>query len=342
MQISTYAQNAYAEATRGIDAKGHVNLTHHRFGDPRLKGNQRKAMVYFEDDAPRFFKLDETKDGLPPFKPEFDFQYASISEALASCVVASMQPDPQFECVQYRFESCVDNQRIITASSSANYLSGNSLESILANNERFDEVYEDYRVGMQEFASEIADGTNNQQILDQLLAYANRYGVEPALAKHFYVQQAGFDLLLANADRKQNMGNFIFRATFDGQVTPINFDYGRCLPMTWTSTTNAAFIENKLSLGDSEIESDYVDELIATGGGIMNNHHQRAQNIADLHANGYVPLKIDLTSLQANLDACCHRIEHFHSELYPFARTKADVMFKALADPRNEGLWEEG
>src|SRR5574338_329557 len=43
------------------------------------------------------------------------------------------------------------------------------------------------------------------------------------------IQQAGFDMLMGNKDRKENPSNFVVVQHPNGMVKPVNMDYGRCL-----------------------------------------------------------------------------------------------------------------
>lgn len=345
MKRSNYLEHAYAEGTHVAERDGFVYFSHRPFGDARLKGNQRKGMVYSKSTdgeiVGRCVKLDEHRDLLQHFKPEFDYQYPSISEVLTSLLTNNIHNEAFVSMLPYWFGVYVDRGRKITGSCAPNFLGVDGLEVILANDTPHDEVYEHYAVTMQEFATNVADCRDNQRTLQHLIAYYQRYGVSAGIANKFLLQQAGFDLLVGNTDRKQNMGNFVMVRRVGGSPLPINFDYGRCLPMYWTPTVNEQFASGRVQLGDEEFEQDAANDVITTRGGIFGNHIKFEENVNELLALGFQPFQIDRRILKIQLERFCHQVRSTAPALYWFAQTKANVLLRVLADPKTQGLWED-
>ncbi|WP_125708185.1 hypothetical protein [Lacticaseibacillus porcinae] len=344
MNANSYLNQAYAQGTHADDDGSLMVLSQRPFGDSRFKGNQRKGMVYtkFGDQVfERCVKLDDHRDRQRHFKPEYDFQYPSISEVITAYLTNNFHHEAFLSRLSYSFEVIQEHGRQITGSSAPNFLGDDGLEVILANDSPNPEIYEHYAVTMEEFAHNVADCGDNQQTLLHLIDYYQRYGVSPEHAKRFLVQQAGFDLLVGNTDRKQNMGNFVMIQRLNGLVHPLNFDYGRCLPMYWTDRINAQFGSGKLQLGEVELEQDYANDVIRTRGGIFGNRTRFEDNVKELLNNGFMPFQIDHRTLTNRLNDLCEEVQFKAPQLYWYARTKANVLLRVLADPKTQALWED-
>lgn len=319
------------------------------FGDDRLKGNQHKGMVLLKhadgSTERRFIKTDKINlTRGPAFRPEYDVQFASVGEAISSCLVRSLVPDVDFPCVDYQFEVIREHGKLVTATSSANYVVPGTLEMVLTDNDQ--NPYLHYRVTPDEFIDQIALCKVNAEIMTSMRGFYERYLVDRNLAQHFIVQQAAFDFLLGNADRKENLANTIFLAHRQQLVTPLNFDYNRCLNLGWPETTNAAFMRGQVQLGDAGIEADYLDSIYTVKRetptkGLFGNSAVAAENVRFMQEQGFVRFRIDTAKLRAELDQTCTRIAQLAPHLKYVARTKANVLLRALAAERNHELWEE-
>lgn len=335
----------YERATHAERDGQYIKFSYKKFDSDKFKGNQRKGFVFFKKNdgtlTKQFVKLDEISRATKgQFKSNFDYQYASVSEDMSSIFLRSLvNNDSDFTSVDnYQFEMFEIENRLVSGVLVDDYVQPGHLEKILTHKIQ-DEPYNQYLVNYNEFIKNVATCTVSKIVLKNLIQFFVRYGVNFDQAKHFLVQQAGFDMLLGNIDRKENSGNFVFIAN-DQQVIPINFDYGRMLQIIWTDKTEMKFSNGKFSSEDiKEITLDYVESIIGMRGGIINSTN-REENIQFLLDNGFQPFKIDLEILQEKLSLHVDKIEHLKPEIKHFVRMKARVLLQLLRDKRVSQLVE--
>lgn len=328
--------------TYGKYADGKLFLYGKSFSDKRLKGAQRKGMIFIDDTQEMFVKADEVTKAREDvkFQEKHDFKYSSITEEIVSRLIDNMNLDLDFPCLTYEFSIIVENNKEISATISNNYINNGYLEQILT--DWINEPYESYLIDFDSFEKNIKNNHSNEEILNIMIEYYKRYGVDNGLAKYFIIQQAGFDLLTGNIDRKGNCTNTVFIAKKDNEVIPFNIDFGRCLQMEWTDTT-----DNRISglLDDNElmneIEQDYSDSIISVNGGILGNQPSFKDNVEFILNNGFKPFKINYRNLEHDLNHSCNKIKILKPSLYNFARIKSNALLKLLKDERTQQLWEE-
>lgn len=333
-------EKEYRVGTHATSIGHQIKLTHKAFDSRYFKGNQRKGFIFFEESSgkivKKFAKLDEISratKGLG-FKPDYNYQYSSVSEDFVSVFLSSIvTKDPDFYSVNsYLFNLFSLESRLVTGVLVDNFVIPGHLEKILASPNE-DEPYNQYLVKYSDFIAEVATGSNLNDILDSLIAFFEQYGVPYERAKHFIIQQAGFDLLLGNIDRKENSGNFVMISN-QNTTKPVNFDYGRMLQIIWSETTENQFRTGIFSENDiEEIVSDYVDSVIQARGGIFNNIDFE-KNIDFLLENGFKPLRINLNQLTTQLSQHVDQIRLKAPQITFFSTVKAAVLLKLVQDKR--------
>lgn len=328
--------------TYGKYADGKLFLYGKSFSDKRLKGAQRKGMIFIDDTQEMFVKADEVTKAREDvkFQEKHDFKYSSITEEIVSRLIDNMNFDLNFPCLTYEFTLIVENNKEISATVSNNFIKNGYLEQLLT--DWTNEPYESYLIDFDNFEKNIKKSHSNDEIFNNMFEYYLKYGVDSDLAKYFIIQQAGFDLLTGNIDRKGNCTNTVFIAKNENEVIPINIDFGRCLQMEWTDTTDNRFLD---LLDDkeliNEIELDYAESMIEVNGGILGNHPKFEENVKFILDKGFKPFKIDYSKLEKDLDDSCKKIKILKPNLYNFARTKSNALLKLLKDERTQQLWEE-
>lgn len=330
----------YDSGTHATFIGNEIKLTHKKFDSKYFKGNQRKGFLFFKDDSgtivKKFAKLDEisrSTKGLG-FKPDYNYQYSSVSEDYVSVFLNSIiTKDPYFYSVNsYLFNLFSLENRLVTGVLIDNFVISGHLEKILTNSNG-DEIYNQYRVSYADFIDRVATGSDLNSILKNLIAFLNQYGVSNEIAKHFIIQQAGFDLLLGNIDRKDNAGNFVMISDFTA-TKMVNFDYGRMVQIFWTESTEIRFREGAFAKKEmEEIVSDYVDAVIQSRGGVFNNVNLD-NNIDFLLDNGFQPFQVDLNKMKLQLFQHVKRIKLRAPEIEYFARIKAAVLIQLVQDKR--------
>lgn len=313
------------------------------FGDSRHKGNQLKAMVVVLQADGEWQRLFVKADALPPamlkvFLDRFDYQFAAVTEDLTTALVKSIRPVPGFRCVQYELMLLMESSCSVTAAVADNYLKAGQLEVVLTDT-GIVPPYWHYQVAPEEFVSQIATSRQNEATLASMVAFYGRYGVSATTARAFIMQQAGFDLLTGNVDRKGNYANTVFTASVREGVQPLNFDYGRCFQTMYNRTADDQFQAGTLKL-DADISALYLEDFFSQFGGILNGASSYRANVNFLLANGFVPFQVDPDELQRQLVESVHRISTRAPKLRHFAIMKATLIWAVLHDPSTKGLWE--
>ena len=308
--------------TKSIKQYPHVKLSNDEpFGNQNAPGVQHKGIVLFQGD-PYFAKLDTLNPAISgEWKPYFDYYYSSVAESITSCFVHNMKPDPDFQSVDYEFAIFEHpNGEVTTGTLSDLYLSENEVERPLATDRSAN-----IRTAMtiNEYAEIIVD-TNASNRLAKLVNISSKYGVKTDKAKHFFVQQAGFDMMMGNMDRLNNPGNFILIqnvATNDAHL--VNFDYGRCLQNMWTEGMEERY--DVTSDYHDETVEDTVSDFVHSNDSIVSSLSNK-DAIAFLQDEGFQPFELNRVQLEQDLDDLKQVIQDSSLPFPKFASLKIDAM----------------
>lgn len=225
--------------------------------------------------------------------------------------------------MSYEFEVVSEGGQLITGTSSENYILPGYLEFILSEKDEIQEseqgIYNQHFVSYREYKANIYGGWDNENVLNKLIEYFKRYGVNEKLAKDFILKQGAFDLITGNMDRKRNATNFVFIAKSEAEVIPVNMDYGRCLQMAGTDET-----------GEVELE---------TQASIFNNEETFGENVAFLIAEGLKPLELNVEKIAFELETLYQKVHQLAPDLEDFARRKGETLLKILQHQQVKSMW---
>ena len=301
-----------------------------KFGHTSAVGMQHKGAAYIDGEK-RFVKLDDInpavrKDWLDPF----NYQYSSVSDAIVSCLVRNTEHDPLFESVDYAFEHFDNNGSLSTGTASKNFLKEREVEHILAIGRG---TSSDVLVDIDTY-KDILDTPGNGR-LDKLVSVYENDHMPKEHAKHFLVQQAGFDLLTGNHDRIGNPSNFVLAFNTDTKTArPVNLDYGRCLQIDWTPTTEKVF-EFDSEFLEEDIQNAASDILSTIGfDGLF-------RSVDELKGNGFQPFNIDKDGLHEDLDALAKQVDASDIPCKKFAKVKIEAFKVALESDQVKDLWND-
>ena len=299
-----------------------------KFGHVSAVGMQHKGAAYVDGNK-KFIKLDDINPTVRgDWKDPFNYQYSSVSDAIVSCLIDNMGDDPRFQSVTYTFER-FDNRGVIsTGTESDNFLKDREIEHILAIGR---ESSTDVLIPIDDYADIHTNKSDTQ--LDKLVSIFESDHMSKDDAKHFLVQQAGFDLLTGNHDRMGNPSNFVLAFnTRTKTERPVNLDYGRCLQIDWTPTLEERF----------DFDADYVDEMIDDAASSITadlGFDGLFKNVDDLKAQGFEPFSIDKQGLHDDLDALVERMEASDVPFKKFAKVKVEAFKRALEHDKVKELW---
>lgn len=298
------------------------------FGHVSAVGMQHKGAAYIDGNK-KFVKLDDLNPTVRgDWKEAFDYQYSSVSDAIVSCLVKNMGDDPLFESVEYTFEH-FDNDGITSpGTASDNFLKNDEVEHILAISR---ETSSDAIIPINDYI-DIIDAPREKQLGKLVSAFESDH-MSKEQAKHFLVQQAGFDLLTGNHDRMNNPSNFVIAFNTKTETArPINLDYGRCLQMTWTST-----FEQQFNFDSEFVEEDIENAVLDIVEGVgQDGLFRKADELKD---NGFKPFSIDKQGLHADLDDLAERIESSDVPCKKFAKVKIEAFKRAIEHDKVKDLW---
>ena len=307
--------------------------TNRKFGDTNTGGLQHKGMGIV-DGKETFIKLDDLNPTVSgTWENGFDYQYSSISEAIVSCLVKNIEKDDNFQSVTYNFEVFENAGKLVTGTTSNNYLNDNEVERVLASGNK---AVTHTSVPLDDYVEQIIDVPMDRR-LDNLVKLYIEQNVPQEIAKHFTIQQAGFDILTGNIDRLNNPSNFIVAynaATNEGR--PINIDYGRCAQMIWTSTSETNFRNEYYD----EIVEDASLDMISRSDSIFSSY-QITDSISRLKKNGYQPFRINIEGLTDDLTRLNNKIESENIGCKNFASIKLEAFKQALQLPKMQELWQD-
>ena len=299
-----------------------------KFGHVSAVGMQHKGAAYVDGNK-KFIKLDDLNPTVRgDWKDPFNYQYSSVSDAVVSCLIENMGDDPRFQSVTYTFER-FDNRGVIsTGTASDNFLKDREVEHILAIGR---ESSTDVLIPIDEYEDIFKAKSDTQ--LDKLVSIFESDHMSKDDAKHFLVQQAGFDLLTGNQDRMGNPSNFVLAFnTRTKTARPINLDYGRCVQIDWTPTLEERF----------DFDADYVEEMIDDAASDIisdTGFDGLFENVDDLKAQGFEPFSIDKQGLHDDLDALVERMEASDVPFKKFAKVKVEAFKRALEHDKVKELW---
>lgn len=324
-----------------IDEKDYIQTTRNEqnvvvfdandsFGHTDAVGYQYKDAAYI-DGQKRFVKLDDINPASGKYwKDAFDYQYSSVSDAIVSCLVKNMEHDPKFESVVYTFEHFDNRGTLTTGTASENFLQDREVEHILAIGR---DTSSDTLLSIEDYA-DIIDSPGTKRLSKLIDIYESDH-MPAEDAKHFLVQQAGFDLLTGNQDRINNPSNFVLAFNTDTKTArPVNLDYGRCLQMHWTKTMEERF----------DFDSEFVDVTIeeATHDLLSSNGFDGLiPSFDELKEQGFQPFNIDKQGLYDDLDHLAKKVESEQSPCAKFAKVKIEAFKRSLEADKNKELWND-
>lgn len=306
-----------------------------KFGNSDTAGLQHKGMAIV-DNCPKFVKLDDLNPTVRgDWENKSDYQYSSVSEAIVTCLIRNMDTDTQFKSVEYDFELFDMGNRKVSGTISDNYLSENELEWVLSSGYK---SVTHTAVDIDTYVSDVVDAKSDNK-LSNLIKMMVKQNVNPETAKHFLIQQTGFDILTGNRDRLNNPSNFVFAHNVEKEESyPINMDYGRCLPLPIWSTTTEQNFDIDTEYYEEDID-DFAKDMISKNDSIYRSMNIN-ESIAKLNENGYQPFKINMSNLTNDLDKLKDRINNLDVPFKKFTTIKIEAFKHALQLPHIQKLWQ--
>lgn len=325
--IMRLKESDYIQTTRD-DNNTVVFDPNDKFGHVSAVGMQHKGAAYVDGNK-KFIKLDDINPTVRgDWKDPFNYQYSSVSDAIVSCFVQNMGDDPRFQSVTYTFERFDNRGVITTGTASDNFLKEDEVEHILSIGR---ESSTDIIIPIEKYVDILDSKTGTR--LDKLAAVFESDHMSKDDAKHFLVQQAGFDLLTGNRDRMNNPSNFVLAFNTETETArPVNLDYGRCLQIDWTPTLEERF----------DFNAYYVEEMIKDASlDIINGlgFDGLFKEVDDLKRQGFEPFNIDKQGLHDDLDALVERMEASDVPFKKFAKVKVEAFKRALEHDKVKDLW---
>ncbi|MFC6292269.1 hypothetical protein [Macrococcus epidermidis] len=341
----------YGDITIGEVKDRYIELSGKKFSDPKLLGLQRKGFIYIKTKhdnifQEKFVKMDEVNiERQGSLLNTFDESYSSVTEEIISRLIDNFVDDGNMNSLTYQFNMFDMKGNKVSGTTSNNFIANGFLEAILAkhnpraeDNEHYDEENYYFPINHKLYERKIVDGVDNLSIFEDLLDYYKQVGVDEATAKEFIIQQAAFDILISNKDRRINSTNTIFLVNSE-QTIPVNIDYGRALPFTFNLEDNEMYESMSEEKWNEKIRELSINE---TGkDGLISAGLNMKENIEFLQENGLKRIKINVKRLQTDLEASCERIKILKPELFEFAKIKAGMVLSRLQNEMISELWEE-
>lgn len=182
---------------------------------------------------------------------------------------------------------------------------------------------------------------NHTKLLNNMIELFERYNVPKEEAKKFIIQQAGLDLILGNNDRKENPGNFVFLVhSGKNENTPLNMDYGRCLQVIWTETS-----EKKI--GEFTDREEIIKEMakeeanLFKGGGLFGGSNLK-KSVDFLLDNGFEPLNLNKNEFLKSFEDLEEKINKNNLELKYYLKLKKEFIINILENKEINRLLKEG
>ena len=330
----TINQSRLEEDSRGVQHKGPI----------LIKDSQNNIHM-------KYIKLDEInmKTGLYALDA-YDYQYPSISEDICSAFLENITPRDSFSSLHYSFQAINNNGQVKTGVVSDNYLYGGSehfgtYEQYLSIEDNKIQVGDDVKVKHEDFVKNVIDTSNNQQILDFMINSFEKYGVEKEEAKQFIIQQAAYDLIIGNTDRKGNSTNFIFLIDEQtGKTTPYNIDYGRGLVSGYGEKYESTAQDQGFTEEDFKMDAELAISMssLTEAGGIFGGSTGKLKETVDfLFDNGFQPFEVDRQALDSRLKTLEDKVDGFNIGISNFTKVKTEMLRQMMNDSQLKRLWVE-
>lgn len=296
------------------------------FGHTQLNGMQYKDAVR-TNKGKVFIKLDAINPASGKhWLKDWDYQYSSVSESVASCFTRHIQSDYRY--ADYHFALFKQGSKILTGTWSPSYIKAQEDEYLLSNGSHtFSPLAGEYMTADQ-YGNMVVD-SKPQDRLEVLTRLFEACHVPRDVAIPFLKEQAVVDTLLGNQDRLHNPSNFVFARNGEtGESQPVMMDYGRCLPLQpWTATTEANYY---LEEWGDEDAPNYVDTLLMQNDGVFSSMGSSVKDV--LTALQAKPLVVDMPAVHRDLTRLDQVFQH--TPMKTFARMKIKVFQTLLEDPR--------
>ena len=317
-----------------------------------FKGVQLKGMVTVvnedgtcEDKFVKFDSINPKENG--EFYDFHDFKYSSVSESLVSAFIDASENDALFESVSYDFEKFNVQGKVVTGTLSNPYNKG-GIEIILSQDDRKIKNPADNFIleSNEEYVQGVVDCPSNDLILKNMTNYLKMAGVNESDAKHFIIQQAGFDMLMGNKDRKENPSNFVVVQHPNGMVKPVNMDYGRCLFDKKNSPHLKTGMWSKNQENNQQMDDENIEFMAETSmNGMLSDNgifssgmdYYLKKNVDFIMDNGFQPFVLDKKKMHDKMDSI---IEKTHgTEMEKYTKFKVKIMKQMLQNENLNRLW---
>ena len=287
----------------------------------------------------KYLKIDELNPskGLDYTARKHDYLYPSVSEDICSKLIKSS--DIGLNSVCYELHTIDMNGKKCTGTISDNFVEKGYYEKVLTspNNPA---CIVDHNL----FVEKVIDSDDKEQILESLISFYKKSSGEDIddnshdeFYKEFIIRQAAFDLMTGNEDRKENSTNFVYLRNAQGNIKPINLDYGRCIQSFWSQTMEDKKPSDELiqELADEEAEASLrKGGVFAPGiGGSLK------ESVDFLLDNGFKPFEINKQELYTNLDNFSNSLKGTNLEYY--AKFKVALFKSMLNNDEIRRLWKE-
>lgn len=281
----------------------------------------------------KFLKTDELnpKKNLHYIKESYDVLYPSISEDIVSKLISNIDinDSKELNSVLYDFHFINGDK---TGSLSDNFVEDGYFEQVIT-----EPRHSGYIVNHDDFVNKIIDNRNFDEILNNLNHFYQKSSESNIDFKSFILKQAALDLITGNKDRKGNSTNFVFIENFNGDVKPINIDYGRCLQIMWYEKTENA------KLNDDDLDdfvNDFTEDSIV-GGGIFSPSYSGdiKKSVDFILNNGFKPFNININKMNIDLKELENKTKNTKLEYY--VKCKIKLLNNMLNNNEIKRLWRD-
>ena len=323
---------------------GIITLTSKKkFGSTKMIGNQFKGDLIIEegeDISKKFVKLDALNPSIRgKWKHGLDNSNSSITEDICSKFIENIS-NISIKSVKYNFEVFKMSDEIETGTVSDNFMEeGYFQEMRIAPNSEL-ENNPNFKVSFDEYYNKIAIKSDKEELLNNMIEFFGRYKVPKDKAKNFIIQQAALDLILDNQDRKENPSNIIFLVPVrdDQEIIPLNMDYGRCLQVLWTRTSESRASE----LPDIDnIIDEIAEERLGhfSGGGLFGGRDLK-ESVDFLLDNGFEPFDFNKEQFFKSFDYLEEKVCKNNLKFRYYIQVKKKIIEKNIKTSRNKKIIE--
>ena len=326
------SDNAIKEAKSPTDAP--VITLPSNFGNTNINGLQQKDNIQIEDQA-YFVKLDSLSPAVNgSWDHKFDSQYSSVSEAITSILLKNIKNANQLNSVLYEWREFDLNGKKVTGTISKNFLQENEEEHVLSIQNKSDKYT---HISIKEYEENMYDVSSEARITNLIKAFETA-NINKDASQSFLIQQAAFDMLIGNQDRLNNPSNFVFAYNTNNQTTRlVNLDYGRALPMLWTTTSETNYDIKEFLEEDIP---DFAEDLNRTNDSILSGM-QKNQIIDFLQNNGFEQFEINIQQLHTDLAELKERILASDAPYKKFAEVKIESFKEMLNNDFSKNFYKE-